>query len=420
MSAISERAQAAIDLESDYACHNYHPIPVVLNKGEGAFVWDTDGKRYYDFLSAYSAVNQGHCHPRLVAAMTEQVGTLTLTSRAFHNDLFGPCTEYMAKLFKYDKVLMMNSGVEAGESAIKLARKWAYLVKKVPENQAMVVMAKNNFWGRTIAACSTSTDPDCYRDYGPFTPGFETVEYGDIAALTAVFEAHSKNMAAFYIEPIQGEAGVVVPPEGYMAAAKQLCEKHNCLFIADEIQTGLARTGKMLAMEHEGVRPDVLVLGKALSGGMMPVSAVLADNEVMMTIKPGEHGSTYGGNPLACRVSVEALKVLVDEKLADNAARLGEIFRARMEDIKGKHSFVETVRGRGLLNAVVVNPDNDQGITAWDVCMGLRERGLLAKPTHDNIIRFAPPLVITEEQLGEGCKIVEETFDHLASTKQKA
>jgi ornithine--oxo-acid transaminase len=310
---------------------------------------------------------------------------------------------------------MMNSGVEGGESAVKLARKWAYEVKGVEENKAMVIMAKNNFWGRSIAACSSSTDPTCYTNFGPFTPGFETVAYGDIDALRACFESHSERLAAFYVEPVQGEAGVVVPPEGYMAAAKKLCEDHKCLFIADEIQTGLARTGKMLCIEWEGIRPDMVVLGKALSGGMMPVSAVLADDEVMMTLKPGEHGSTYGGNPLACKVAMEALQILVDEKLADSSQRLGEIFRARMMEIKGKHSYVKEVRGRGLLNAVEIDPTNDKGISAWDVCVNLMKNGLLAKPTHDTIIRFAPPLTLTEEQLSDACDIIASVFDQLAA-----
>ncbi|KNC81844.1 ornithine aminotransferase, mitochondrial [Sphaeroforma arctica JP610] len=395
--------------ENKHGAHNYHPIPAVLERGEGPFMWDVEGKRYFDFLSAYSAVNQGHCHPRLVKAITEQASKLTLTSRAFHNDVMAAYTSYITDFFKYDKVLPMNSGVEAGETAVKLARKWAYEVKKVPANQAKIIFAKDNFWGRSIAACSSSSDPTCYTNFGPFTPGFVQVNYNDIDALEK--EIADPNTAAFYIEPIQGEAGVVVPDADYHQRAFDLCKKHNVLFIADEIQTGLGRTGKMLCIEHSNVRPDVVVLGKALSGGMLPVSAVLTDNEVMDCIHPGEHGSTYGGNPLACRVAMEALQILKDEDLCGRAEKLGETFRTTIRDLN--LPFVQLVRGKGLLNAVVVDPAHK--VSAWDMCMRLKDAGILAKPTHDHIIRFAPPLVLTDAQMTEAlgtiCDVLKNSHE---------
>lgn len=398
-----------IALEEAKSAHNYHPIPVVLNRGLGVNVWDVDGKRYLDFLSAYSACNQGHCHPRIVSALREQSEVLTLTSRAFHNDQFGPYAEYITSLLGYDKVLPMNTGVEAGETAVKLARKWAYLVKGVPKNQAKVVFARNNFWGRTLAAVSSSTDPSSFEGYGPFMPGFEIVDYNDLAALeTAISDP---NTAAFMVEPIQGEAGVVVPDDNYLPGIRKLCDKHRVLWIADEVQTGLCRTGKMLAVNHYDVKPDILCLGKALSGGTMPVSAVLANDEVMLTIRPGEHGSTYGGNPLACRVAVESLKVLVEEKLAENAAKQGKALMEGLTSIKASSSLVKTVRGKGLLVALEIdNSRPGEEELAWDICISMAEKGLLAKPTHGNIIRFAPPLVIDETQIAEALSIVESSL----------
>jgi ornithine--oxo-acid transaminase len=403
----SSLSEEIIHLEDKYGAHNYHPIPVVLTKGEGVYVWDVDGNRYYDFLSAYSAVNQGHCHPKIIAAMMEQASKLTLTSRAFHNDILGKYEKFMAELFGYDKLLPMNTGVEGGETAIKLARRWGYEVKGIEKNKAKVIFAEGNFWGRTLAAVSSSNDPSSYNGYGPFMPGFELIPYNDLVALEKAIS--DPNVAAFMVEPIQGEAGVVVPHEGYLKGVSELCKKYNVLFIADEVQTGIARTGKMLACDHEGVKPDILVLGKALSGGTMPVSAVLASNEIMLTIKPGEHGSTYGGNPLACAVAIAAMQVVIDEKLSENAERLGEVLRAGLSEINSDR--VTAVRGKGLLNAIVIKEKD--GIDAWQVCIKLKERGLLAKPTHGDIIRFAPPLVINEEQLKECIQIIKETIESL-------
>ena len=396
--------QEYMDREAKYGAHNYHPLPVVLEKGEGIYVWDVNGKRYFDFLSAYSAVNQGHCHPKIVEAMTEQAKKLALTSRAFYNNVLGEWEEYITKYFGYDKVLPMNSGAEADETALKLCRRWGYDVKGIPADQVKIIVCDNNFHGRTITIVTLSNDPSSYAGFGPFTPGFVRIPYDDIPALEEALK--DPNVAGFLLEPIQGEAGVYVPHEGYLKKAYDLCKAHNVLFMADEVQTGIARTGKMLACDHEGVRPDILILGKAISGGLMPVSCVLADDEIMLTIKPGEHGSTYGGNPIAAKVSMAALQVIKDEKLEENAERLGKIFRERMKAIKS--DMVEIVRGKGLLNAVVITPKN--GKTAWDVCLKLRDNGLLAKPTHEHIIRFAPPLVINEEQLIEAIGIIEKTL----------
>ena len=396
--------QEYMDREAQYGAHNYHPLPVVLEKGEGIYVWDVNGKRYFDFLSAYSAVNQGHCHPKIVEAMTEQAKKLALTSRAFYNNVLGEWEEYITKYFGYDKVLPMNSGAEADETALKLCRRWGYDVKGIPADQAKIIVCDNNFHGRTITIVTLSNDPSSYAGFGPFTPGFVRIPYDDIPALEEALK--DPNVAGFLLEPIQGEAGVYVPHEGYLKKAYDLCKAHNVLFMADEVQTGIARTGRMLACDHEGVRPDVLILGKAISGGLMPVSCVLADDEIMLTIKPGEHGSTYGGNPIAAKVSMAALQIIKDEKLEENAERVGKIFRERMKAIKS--DMVELVRGKGLLNAVVITPKN--GKTAWDVCLKLRDNGLLAKPTHEHIIRFAPPLVINEEQLIEAIGIIEKTL----------
>ena len=393
-----------IALEDKYGAHNYHPLPVVLAKGEGVFVWDVDGKRYYDFLSSYSAVNQGHCHPKIVDALKEQADTLTLTSRAFHNDVLGQYEEFVTKLFGYDKVLPMNTGVEGGETANKLARKWGYMKKGIEKNKARIIFAKGNFWGRTLAAISSSDDPSSYEGFGPFMPGYDLIPYNDLDALEK--ELKDFNVCAFMVEPIQGEAGVVVPDEGYLAGVRQLCNKYNVLFIADEVQTGIARTGKMLACDYEDARPDLLILGKAISGGVFPVSAVLADDEIMLCIQPGEHGSTFGGNPLACKVAQAALEVVIDENLAENAYRLGKIFRRELRAFD--NDMITLVRGKGLLNAIVIKPKN--GKEAWDVCLKLRDNGLLAKPTHGDIIRFAPPLVITEEQLMECISIIKKTI----------
>lgn len=397
-----------IGLEKRYGAHNYKPVPVVIERGEGVFVWDIEGKRYYDFLSAYSAVNQGHCHPHIVNALTTQAQKLTLTSRAFHNSVLGECEKFLCDYFGYDKVLMMNSGVEGGETALKLTRKWGYLVKGIPQNQAKTVYASGNFWGRTLAAISSSTDPESTNDYGPFLPGYLIVPYNDLEALEKTFQS-DPNIAGFMVEPIQGEAGVVVPQEGYLRGVRELCTKYNVLLIADEVQTGLGRTGKRLACDHEDVKPDILVLGKALSGGVYPVSCVLANDEIMLTIKPGQHGSTYGGNPLAAAVTVAALSVLEDEKLAENAERLGEIFRERMREIQQKTTLIETVRGKGLLNAIVIATDEESPL-AWQICLQLKEKGLLCKQTHGNKIRFAPPLVITESQIEEACDLIEEVI----------
>jgi ornithine--oxo-acid transaminase len=397
-------AQDYINREDKYGAHNYHPLPVVLERGEGPFVWDSDGKRYFDFLSAYSAVNQGHCHPKIIKALTDQAQRLTLTSRAFYNTALGEYEEYVTKYFKYDKVLPMNSGAEADETALKLCRKWAYKKKGISHDKAKIIACEGNFHGRTITIISMSTDPDARNDYGPFTPGIVIIPYNDLKALEKALQ--DPDVAGFLVEPIQGEAGVYVPDEGYLKKAYDLCKKHNVLFIADEVQTGIARTGKLLACDHEGVRPDILILGKALSGGVMPISAVLADDEIMLTIKPGEHGSTFGGNPLAAKVAIAALEVIKNEKLAENAERLGKIFRDEMKSIKS--DMIELVRGKGLLNAVVIRPKG--GKTAWDVCLAMKDKGLIAKPTHDHIIRFAPPLVITESQLKEAISLIREAF----------
>ena len=393
-----------IQREDKYGAHNYHPLPVVLDRGKGVYVWDVEGKRYYDFLSAYSAVNQGHCHPKIVGAMTEQANKLTLTSRAFYNSLLGEFEQYITDYFGYDKVLPMNSGAEGDETALKLCRKWAYEKKGIPENEAKIIVCEGNFHGRTITIISMSTDPDSYKGFGPYTPGFVTIPYNDTEALALALE--DPNVAGFLVEPIQGEAGVYVPDEGFLSKAFELCKEKNVLFIADEVQTGLARTGKLLACDHEEVRPDILILGKALSGGVYPVSVVLADDDIMLCIKPGEHGSTYGGNPVAAKVAIAALEVLKEENLAERAEELGKKFRAELRKIDSP--MVELVRGKGLLNAIVIKPTNEK--TAWDVCVALKENGLLAKPTHEHIIRFAPPLVITEEQLMECIEIITRTI----------
>jgi ornithine--oxo-acid transaminase len=395
-----------IEIDSKYGAHNYHPLPVVIEKGEGVYVWDVEGKKYFDFLSAYSAVNQGHCNPRIVKAMTEQAKTLTLTSRAFYSKALSLFTQYITNLFGYDKVLMMNSGAEAVETALKLARKWAYEVKGIPQYEAKIITCENNFHGRTITIISFSTDPDANTNYGPFTPGFITIPYNNPSALEEALK--EPNVAAFLVEPIQGEAGVVVPDDGYLKTCYDLCKKNNVLFIADEIQTGLARTGKMLACDYENIHPDILILGKALSGGMMPISAVLANDEIMLTIKPGQHGSTFGGNPLACTIATEALNVLIDEKLADRAAKQGELLRSELKKIQKEFDVLKIVRGKGLLNAIVVEPKN--GNEAWDLCLKMAEYGLLAKPTHQHIIRFAPPLIITEEQILESLDIIKRAL----------
>ena len=401
-------SQQAIDLEKRYGAHNYHPLPVVLNRGEGVFVWDVEGKKYYDFLSAYSAVNQGHCHPKIVEALKDQAGLLTLTSRAFHNDILGQYEKYVTELFGYDKILPMNTGVEGGETALKLCRKWAYKVKGIQQNKAKILFAENNFWGRTLAAVSSSSDPSAFNDYGPYLPGFEIIKYNDLKALEIALE--DPNVAGFMVEPIQGEAGVMVPDEGYLKKAYELCKSKNVLFIADEVQTGISRTGKLYCCQHEGVKPDILILGKALSGGVFPVSAALADDEIMMTIKPGEHGSTFGGNPLGCRVAMAALKVAVDENLAANAEKLGSLFRTELSSYASENNLLKSVRGKGLLNAILIN-DTEDSSTAWDICLKLRDNGLLAKPTHGNIIRFAPPLVITEEQIMDCILIIKNTIN---------
>lgn len=397
-------SKMAISLEDKYGAHNYHPLPVVLSKGKGAKVWDIEGKEYFDFLSAYSAVNQGHCHPKIVGAMVEQAQTLTLTSRAFYSDTLGIYEKYITAYFGYDKVLPMNTGAEADETALKLCRRWAYDVKGIEDNRAKIIVCADNFHGRTISIISMSTDPESKAGFGPYTPGFEVIPYNDLGALEQALE--DPDVAGFLVEPIQGEAGVVVPDEGYLSKAAALCKQKNVLFIADEVQTGIARTGKLLACEHENVRPDILILGKALSGGAYPVSAVLADDEIMLTIKPGQHGSTFGGNPVAAKVAVAALEVVKEEGLAEKAENLGKIFRAEMEKIDSE--MVELVRGKGLLNAVVIHPKN--GKTAMDVCLKMAENGLLAKPTHDHIIRFAPPLVITEEQLMEAIALIKKSI----------
>lgn len=393
-----------LELEEKYGAHNYHPLPVVLNKGEGVFLWDVEGKRYYDFLSGYSAVNQGHCHPKIIAALVEQAQKLTLTSRAFHNDLLGEYSKYITGYFGYAKVLPMNTGVEGGETAIKLARRWGYVNKGIADNKAKIIFAEHNFWGRTLAAISSSSDPSSYKSFGPYMPGFELVPYNDLSALEKAFQ--DTNVAAFMVEPIQGEAGVVLPDDGYLKGVRELCTEYNVLFIADEIQTGLCRTGKMLACDHENVRPDILILGKALSGGTIPVSAVLADDEIMLNVKPGEHGSTYGGNPLACKVAMAALQVLKEEKLAENADAMGQLLRSELEKLQSP--VITNIRGKGLLNAIVVqHPNPDAGLT---LCLELMKNGLLAKPTHGDKIRFAPPLIITKEQILECVDIIKHSL----------
>ncbi|HDZ40910.1 MAG TPA: ornithine--oxo-acid transaminase [Bacteroidetes bacterium] len=397
-------SQDYIKKEEKYGAHNYHPLPVVLERGEGTFVWDVEGNKYYDFLSAYSAINQGHCHPEIIKALTEQSQKLTLTSRAFYNSVLGDYEEYITKYFGYDKVLPMNTGAEADETALKLCRKWAYKKKGIEDNKARIIVCENNFHGRTITIVSMSTDPDARKDYGPFTPGFITIPYNDPGALEKALE--DPDVAGFLVEPIQGEAGVYVPDDGYLKKAYEMCRAKNVLFIADEVQTGIARTGKLLACDHEGVRPDILILGKALSGGVYPVSAVLADDDIMLVIKPGEHGSTFGGNPVAGRVAMAALEVIKNEKLAERAEYLGKIFRDEFRGIKSE--MIELVRGKGLLNAVVIRPKG--GKTAWDVCVAMKENGVIAKPTHGHIIRFAPPLIISEEQLREAMNLIKETF----------
>lgn len=398
--SFSSKAERLLQLEEKYGAHNYHPLPVVISKGKGIFLWDTDGKRYFDFLSAYSAVNQGHCHPKILGALHEQAEKLTLSSRAFHNDALGEYAEFVSKFFGYDKVLPMNTGAEAWDSGVKLARRWGYDVKKVPENQAKILVAKGNFHGRTLGAISASNDKDSYGGFGPILGGFQQIPYDDLSALARALE--DPTVVAFMVEPIQGEAGVVVPSNGFLKEASRLCKAKQVLFAADEVQTGLCRTGRTLACDHEGVRPDIVMLGKALSGGVMPVSAVLADDEIMLTIKPGQHGSTFGGNPLACRVGIAALEVLRDEKLAENAAKMGEIFRSELRKIDSDR--LQTVRGRGLLNAIVIPPRD--GKTAWDLCLRMKDLGLLSKPTHQNIIRLAPPLTINEEQTREAADII--------------
>ena len=400
-------SEQAIALENKYGAHNYHPLPVVLRSGEGVFVWDVEGKKYYDFLSAYSAVNQGHCHPKIENALNEQSCSLTLTSRAFYNNVLGRYEEFITSFFGYDRVLPMNTGVEGGETAVKLARKWAYTVKGVPANQAKMIFVEGNFWGRTLGAISSSTDPSSTSGFGPFMPGYEIIPYNDLEALKEAVK--DPNVAGFMVEPIQGEAGVNVPDEGYLTKAHAICKEANVLFIADEVQTGIARTGKLLCCDHENVKPDILILGKALSGGVFPVSAVLASDEIMLTIKPGEHGSTFGGNPLACQVAMAALEVVKEEKLAENAEVLGELFRSELAKFIETNDLVLKVRGKGLLNAILIN-DTEDSSTAWDICLALRDNGLLAKPTHGNIIRFAPPLVMTKDQLLDCVDIIKRTL----------
>lgn len=412
---VSEKisSQQAIDLENNYGAHNYHPLPVVLTKGKGVYVWDVDGKRYYDFLSAYSAVNQGHCHPKIIKALNNQASTLTLTSRAFYNDVLGEYEKYVTKFFGFDKVLPMNTGAEAVETAIKLCRKYGYEKKGIPENKAEIIVCKNNFHGRTTTIISFSNDEEARKNFGPFTEGFIKIDYDNIEALEEALIS-SKNIAGFLVEPIQGEAGVYVPADGYLSKAKTLCEKYGVLFIADEVQTGIARTGKLLAVNHENVIPDILILGKALSGGVYPVSAVLANNHIMEVIKPGQHGSTFGGNPLAAAVAIAALKVIKDEALAENADKLGKLFRSELQKFIGTQTLIKLVRGKGLLNAIVIN-DSENSSTAWDICLKLRDNGLLAKPTHGNIIRFAPPLVMNEAQLLDCVSIIKKTITEFKS-----
>ena len=392
-----------IELEYRYGAHNYHPLPVVLEKGSGIFLWDVEGKKYFDFLSAYSAVNQGHCHPKIISALVNQSQKLTLTSRAFHNNILGQYEKFITQFFGYDKVLPMNTGVEGGETAVKLARKWGYEVKKIPKDSAKIVFVEGNFWGRTLGAISSSTDPSSTNGFGPFMPGYEIIPYNDLEALKNSLK--DPNVAAFMVEPIQGEAGVVVPDENYLLEAYNMCKSQNVLFIADEVQTGIGRTGKMLCCDHHGFKPDILILGKALSGGVFPVSAILASDEVMLTIKPGEHGSTFGGNPVACQVAISALNVIKEEKLAENAQLMGEVFRARLQDFADNNNIVTKVRGKGLLNAIVINDEEGSDI-AWNICLNMAEKGLLAKPTHGNIIRFAPPLIINRKELDDCIDII--------------
>jgi len=402
-----KNSKEAIKLENKFGAHNYHPLPVVLTRGEGIYVWDVEGKKYFDYLSAYSAVNQGHCHPKIIKSLVDQGKKLTLTSRAFYNDILGEYEQYITEYFNYDKVLPMNTGVEGGETANKLARKWGYMKKGIKENNAKIVFAHGNFWGRTLAAISTSDDPLSYKGFGPYMPGYELVPYNDLDALENSLK--DNDVCAFMVEPIQGEAGVVVPDKGYLKGVRDLCNKYNVLFIADEVQTGIARTGKMLATDFEDARPDILILGKALSGGVLPVSAVLADDEIMMCIKPGEHGSTYGGNPLACAVAKTALEVIKEENLEQNAMEMGNHFRNTLEKLKNDTNLVKLIRGKGLLNALVIN-DSETSSTAWDICIRMKDNGLIAKPTHGNIIRFAPPLVINREQIDESCQIIKKSI----------
>lgn len=407
--SVSDRTRHFIELEERWGAHNYHPLPVVLERGKGVHLWDVDGKQYLDFLSGYSAVNQGHCHPTIIASLQEQATRLTLTSRAFHNNLLGEYEAYITRLFGYDKMLPMNTGVEGGETAIKLARRWAYTKKSVPDNQAIIVFVEGNFWGRTLAAISSSNDPSSYAGFGPYMPGFISVPYNDLTALEAVLQ--NPNVAGFMFEPIQGEAGVVIPDEGYLRGVRALCDQYRVLMIADEIQTGLGRTGRMLACDHEGVRPDILILGKALSGGTLPISAVLADDAIMLTIRPGEHGSTYGGNPLACAVATSSLQVLVDEKMTENAASQGELFRSLLAELASP--LIKTIRGKGLLNAIVI--DHPHPEAAWEICLQMMQHGLLAKPTHGDKIRFAPPLLITETQIREAIEIIAQSLEEVAA-----
>lgn len=405
----SVKAQSFISMEEKYGAHNYHPLPVVLSKGQGAYVWDVDGKKYFDFLSAYSAVNQGHCHPKIVKALCDQAQELCLTSRAFYNDTLGPYEKFVSEFFGYQKMLPMNSGAEAVETALKLARRWGYVKKGIPENKAIIICCNGNFHGRTISIVTMSNDPSSYSQYGPFTPGFVNIPYNDVDALKNAIATYSDNIAGFIVEPIQGEAGVVVPDNGYLKKCYDLCKKYNILFIADEVQTGIARTGRMLCCDHDNIRPDIVILGKAISGGVLPVSAVLADDDIMLTIKPGEHGSTFGGFPLAAKVAVAALSVVKEEKLTEKAEYLGKIFREEIKKINSP--YIQEVRGKGLLNAVVIKPHN--GKEAWDVCLKMAENGLLAKPTHTHIIRFAPPLVITEEELRKAIEIIKISIKEL-------